>query len=890
MRNTLLVLLLVQSVISAQAVNNDGDIDTTFRRPVIEALRTSEAIKIDGILTESIWQRTGISEFTQRDPVEGVSPSEKTEVWIAYDDAAIYFAARMYDRNPDSITARIVRRDMDTPSDWFYVAIDSYHDRRSGFYFAVNPAGSIQDGTFANDEETDNTWDGVWEVATTVDNQGWTAEFRIPYSQLRFPVQEEYTWGVNFLRGIDRRKEESYFVMVPKKESGFVSRFADLIGIRDIKPPTKLEILPYAVSSSKITNQYEGGDPFDNGTSFNGNLGADIKYGLGSNLTLNATFNPDFGQVEVDPAVVNLSQFETFFDEKRPFFIEGSNFFEFGRGGVNSNWGFNWGNPSFFYSRRIGRPPRGDVQHDGFSDVPDRTTIIGAAKLTGKISKGWSVGTLSALTAREYGHVDSSGIRFEDEVEPLTSYNVVRSLGEFNDGKQGLGFLGTAVLRDLHQPYLVDVFNRRSYAFGIDGWTNIDADREYVVSGWYAASRIEGSKNRINDVQQSALHYFQRPDADHVEVEPSATSLSGNAGRVAINKQKGNMRLNTAVGWITPGFTSNDLGFLFRTDVINAHIVWGYQWFEPDGTFRRKGFNVATFRNYDFGGNKIGEGYFLFYHTQLMNYWGFGGNLNYSPAVLDNSKTRGGPLMMTTDGMNAFMWAETDYRETLVYNIEFGGGTYKSGSYFRFISPGISWKPSAGFSLRFSPSYNRDHTLAQYIDQRNDPTATSTYHSRYVFATIDQKEFSGNIRIDWTFTPKLSLQAFIQPLISVGAYSDFKEFKEPRTFSFIHYGYDNNSTIVQNTDGNYDIDPDGNGSVQPFTIDNPDFNFKSLRGNVILRWEYLPGSTAFFVWTRSQTNFDDAGDFNFGRDTGKLLGAADNENVFLLKVAYWIHP
>lgn len=890
MQNILLVLLFLQSTISAQAVMNDTERDTTFRRPVIEAIRSSEPMKIDGILSESVWQRKGISEFTQRDPIEGVTPSEKTEVWIAYDDAAIYFAARLYDKNPDSITARIVRRDMETSSDWFFVAIDSYHDRRSGFFFGVNPAGSIQDGTIANDEETDNTWDGVWEVATTIDNHGWTAEFRIPYSQLRFPEQEEYTWGINFLRNIDRRKEEDYFVMVPKKESGFASRFADLVGIRNIKPPIKLEILPYVVSSSKMTNQYSVGDPFNNGTSFNGNFGADIKYGLGSNLTLNATFNPDFGQVEVDPAVVNLSQFETFFDEKRPFFIEGSNFFSYGRGGVNNNWGFNWANPSFFYSRRIGRPPRGNVQHNGFSDIPDRTTIIGAAKLTGKISSGWSLGALSALTAREYGEVDSAGIRFKDVVEPLTSYNVVRSLGEFNDGKQGLGFLGTATLRDLNKPYLLDAFNHRSYTLGVDGWTNIDTDREYVITAWYAVSRIEGTSNRIADLQRSALHYFQRPDADHVEVDPNATSLSGNAGRIAVNKQKGNMRLNTAIGWITPGFNSNDLGFLFRTDAINGHLALGYVWYEPDGTFRRKGFNAATFRSYDFGGNKIGEGYFLFYDAQFTNYWSVGGNFSYSPAVFDNSKTRGGPQMATTNGYNAFFWSETDYRASFVYSLEGGGGAYESGSNSYNISAGISWKPTVAVSIRFSPSFYRDNTRAQYVTQFSDTTATSTYNARYVFATLDQKEFSGTIRIDWTFTPKLSLQVFMQPLISVGSYSDFKELKQPKTFTFNHYGQDNGSTISNSANGDYDIDPDGIGPARSFRINNPDFNFKSLRGNVIVRWEYLPGSTVFFVWTRSQTNSEYAGDFNFGRDAKKLLGAADNDNVFLMKVTYWIQP
>jgi len=858
----------------------------------IEAVRTLDPVSIDALLSEPVWRRPGNSGFTQRDPNEGHPPSQKTEVWIAYDDEALFVAAQLHDSIPDSIVTRIGRRDTELNSDWFFVGIDSYHDKRTGFYFGVTPSQSIADGVLFNDEEDDGSWDGVWEVAATVDAKGWAVEMRIPYSQLRFPKLEEYVWGINFLRIIERHKEEDYFVMVPKKESGAVSRYAHLTGICGISPPARLEILPYVASAGKFLN-HQRGDPFNDGSILDQQIGADMKIGLGSNLTLNATLNPDFGQVEVDPAVVNLTQFETFFEDKRPFFVEGSHFFNFGRGGANNFWGFNWSSANFFYSRRIGRRPQGGPQHSGFVDLPDRTTIGGAAKLTGRISGSWTLGALQSFTVREYADVDSAGFRYSDVVEPFSSYSVVRVLREFNEGKQAIGLMGTAALHDLNQPYLTDQYNRRSFSIGIDGWTNIDEDRMWVATGWVAGTRIEGSPSRIHDLQRLPARYYQRPDADHLALRPNATSLNGYGGRIAVNKQKGNWQFNSAFGILSPGFDSNDLGFLFQTDVINAHVVAGYQWFDPDGTLRRKRCNVATFRNYDFGGNKIGEGYFLFYNAELMSYWGIEGNLNFSPAVLDTRITRGGPAMKTTNQYGASFYAYSDSREPAVLDLSVFGGRSESGGYAFQVSPGVDWKPSSRVKIRFSPNILHDVTIAYWVHSTEDSTAARTDGTRYVFGKLDQKEVSATIRIDWTFTPRLSFQLFLQPLFSVGSYSEFKEFAQPGTYTFTLYGQ-GGSTIAEQRDAaativSYAVDPDANGPAPSFTIRNPDFNFKSLRGNAIVRWEYLPGSTLFLVWTQSRLNFTDPGSFRFGRDFSSLL-STDADNVFLLKLTYWITP
>lgn len=900
----LFVLVKTLLVISSTWASAAGDIDTTLQRRRIEALRAGAGIKVDGILTEHEWQRAGATDFTQRDPVENAKPSQRTEVWIAYDDAAIYFAARLYDDHPDSIVSRIGRRDADLNADWFYVGIDSYHDRRTGYYFGVYPSGAIRDGTLSNDSWDDNSWDGVWDAATQIDDKGWTVEMRIPYSQLRFSKQDEYVWGVNFIRSIERHKERNDFVMVPKKESGWVSRFADLTGIRDINPPARMEILPYVVSSHANTNQFDQADPFHSGNTFTGNVGVDVKLGLGSNLTLNATVNPDFGQVEVDPAVVNLTQFETFFQEKRPFFIEGSSFYDFGYGGANNNWGFNWGNPDYFYSRRIGRSPQGSVQHSGYTDIPDGTTILAAGKLTGKIADAWSLGTLHAVTQREYARVDDGGgNRYEDVVEPFTSYNVVRSLKEFNEGRQAIGILGTGTIRSLgNETYLQRQFNSDAYALGVDGWTNIDSAGNYVVTGWLSTTRVEGTSARMVDVQRSSLHYFQRPDIGYVRVDSNATSLSGYAGRIAVNKQHGNFSFNAALGAITPGFESNDLGFLFRTDVINMHTVVGYSWYEPDGVFRRKNFNFSTFRNYTFGnpsspggapslfgGYRVAEGYSLFFNAQFMNYWNIHGNLGFNPAAIDVRNTRGGPMMRTTNQYSAFMNARTDGRQAVVFGLGFQSGRSESGGWRYSFFPGIEFKPSSSVSISVEPQYSRDVTIAQFVQNQTDASAVSTYGTRHIFGRLEQHEVSSDIRLDWTFTPKLSLQVFLQPLISVGAYNEFKELKQPGTYTFNEYGKDNGSTISENSDGDFNVDPDGSGTKN-FIIYKPDFNFKSLRGNTVLRWEYLPGSTLFFVWTRNGTNFDNREDFNFGRDFSSLVTAPDHQDAILIKLAYWWHP
>ncbi|UCE17576.1 MAG: carbohydrate binding family 9 domain-containing protein, partial [Gemmatimonadota bacterium] len=569
----------------------------------VHAIRLEEPVVVDGILSETVWNNgSEICDFIQRDPDEGSEPTERTEVRVAYDDDALYVGARMYDSAPDSIIARLGRRDQWPSADFFRFYIDPYYDRRSGFYFGLNAAGTCDDGILYNDEWSDDSWDGVWQGKVNIDNKGWTAEMRIPYSQLRFQKRDRYLWGINFRRCIERKNEHAYVVYTPKDGSGFVSRFVDLVGIENIHPARQVEILPY----TRLKAEYvpaEPDDPFNDGSRYPPDMGADFKIGLGNNLILDATVNPDFGQVEVDPAVINLGDVETFYSEKRPFFIEGSSIFEFGYGGSRSHWSFNWGGPNFFYSRRIGRCPQGSLPDHDWAQIPEGTQILGATKLTGKIGNNWNIGTLHALTGRGEAKLDISGHTFRAEVEPLTYYGVARAQKEIDEGKQGLGFISTFTTRMFRDDRLRDEFNSGARTFGLDGWTFLDSERRWVISSWVGLTHVRGSKERMLSLQESSGHYFQRPDASHVSVDSSATSLSGYGGRILVNKQKGNVIFNSSLGVIHPNFDLNDMGFMWRTDVINGHLGGGYKWTKPGKYTRYVSLIGAVFQNYDYGWN-----------------------------------------------------------------------------------------------------------------------------------------------------------------------------------------------------------------------------------------------------------------------------------------------
>jgi len=856
----------------------------TREQKFVQAIRVPGVIKLDGILNEEVWQTKGYSDFVQKEPNDGAQPTEKTEVWIAYSDDAIYVAARCYDSQPDKIIGRLARRDDFVDSDWFALEIDPYFDHRTGFRFAVNPAGTIVDWTMYNDEWDDMTWDGVWESFARVDKEGWTVEMRVPYNQLRFKKKDTYVWGVNFYRIIKRKNEELTYVRLPKGESGRVSRFAQLQGIEQINPGRLMELMPYSLGESDVSPA-EDGNPFETGREYLGNIGGDAKIGLKSNLILDTTVNPDFGQVEVDPAVINLSAYESYFSEKRPFFIEGANIFEFGAGGANDFWGFNWGNPSFFYSRRIGRAPQGDVSNDdAYSDYPRNSTILTAAKLTGQLGNGVNMGLLSAFTQREYAQLSLDGNRWKEEVEPFTHYGVFRTQKQFNDGRQGLGVITTSVLRDINSALLKETLNSSALGYAVDGWTFLDKKKGWVLTGWLGGTRITGSKEDMYDLQQSPLHYFQRPDVGYLKLDPEATSMNGWAGRLYLNKQEGHLVFNAAIGAISPGFDSTDLGFQWGGDKINSHVVAGYRSYEPGKIFRRWMLSFAVQRTYDFGANKLSEGYHILGNGQWTNYMNWNFMLAYSPDSMSNNFTRGGPLMIDPSSWYGNFHICGDARKRIEphFGAEYSRGS--SGYDYRYYYVELILKPRSNIRFIIVPGYSFEHSVIQWIDNFQDELMTKTYGNRYVFGAIDQRRFQTEFRADWTFTPRLSLQAYFQPFIAVGKYSRFKELARPGSFDFNYFG--EGISTISYEDGTYRVDPDGpNGAAPPFTFDDPNFNYKSLRGTVVLRWEFKLGSTLYVVWTQNREDESNPGDFNFKRDISTMFRAT-GDNIFLVKFAY----
>ncbi len=855
-----------------------------FVQKIVQAARADVPVRIDGRLDDDVWQCEACNGFIQNDPDDGEPSTEKTDVWVAFDDKALYVAAFCYDSDPSKIKKRLGRRDSQIDSDWFLFAVDPYYDKRTGYLFGVNPSGSILDMTLANDIGEDSSWDGVWDWKTEVNDEGWTVEMKIPFNQIRFPKKDEYVWGVNFRRVIKRKNEVSSFSWIPKSEPAFVSKFARLEGIAGIHPGRHVEILPYAVSQAQF-GPVEEGNPFQTGKSADINAGFDLKVGLKSNLTLDATVNPDFGQVEVDPAVVNLSAYETYYQEKRPFFIEGASIFSgFGRGGIFLNANINWPMPRFFYSRRIGRAPQGYVTEPGYADYPSRTTILGAAKITGKLGSSWNVGFINALTGREYAEIDQAGTRLHEEVEPFTYYGIFRAQKDIQEGRRGYGIMATGVMRDLRSETLSGVLNKNAFSLAVDGWTFLDKEKNWVVGGWFGGTRVEGSTEDILRLQYSSLHYYQRPDATHVEVNAEATSLSGWGGHLTLARQNGNLLFLATVGALSPGFDPNDVGFQFgSSDIINFVLLPGYQWTKPGKVFRYALVALGAFRSYDFGWNKTWDGAIALLQGQLRNFWNFETMFAYNPDTMSKSLTRGGPLALVPWGYQVDFSLSTDSRKAIV--LSGGVSTYQrpDSSSAWGGSFALRWKPRTNINISIGPTFEFSKNDIQWVTRVSDALMTPTYGVRYIFGRIDQKVLGSEIRLDWTFTPKLTLQAYIQPFIAVGKYDQFKELAEPGQFAYNLYG--ENGSTIDYVDGVYTVDPDGAGPAESFSFGNRDFNVKSLRGTVVLRWEYFPGSLLYFVWTQNRADYANPGTLRLGRDLGDLL-SAPGDNIFLLKVSY----
>lgn len=813
-------------------------------------MRVSGALHVDGRLDDPAWQAAApLTTFTQLDPREGEPASQPTEVRILYDDDAIYLGARLSGR----VRYRLGRRDMSfLDSDWFGVALDSYHDHRTAFLFQVNPGGVQRDATVRMEgghAQEDDSWDGVWEVATSRDSAGWTAELRIPFSQLRFRASPEQTWGLQLERIMGSRQEVARWAFTPKREFSGVPRYGHLGGLEGVKPGKRLEVLPYIVGRGEYLDP--GLNPFRTDTEHRVTTGADALYRLASDFTLNATINPDFGQVEVDPAIVNLGVYETFFPEKRPFFIEGSEIFGFTG---NTSGG------DLFYSRRIGRspqlrPPTADA------DVPTVTTIPAAVKMSGKTPSGWSTGLLEAVTARESArYLDAGGQTASLAVEPLTNYFVGRARHEANSGRSWFGGIVTAVNRELATSNLSAALRSAAYAAGVD-WRHEWADRSWAFQGSLVGNRVLGSREAIIATQRQSNHYFQRPDADHLEVESSATSLTGYSIGASLAKQAGEHWRGDIAGALTaPGFEVNDLGFQTRTDRRDRQADLIYVENRPGRLFREYDVGVSWRDESNFDGDRIQEFVVLSGGFTTLAFWRITGFAFYRLRSWDDRSTRGGPMMVRPAEARFSLSARSDTRKALQWSAsasrtddEYGGGAWDAGMNVALRSP--RW------NLSLRPGVSTGSLPAQYVATVGDSTATATYGRRYLFAPLDFTQVDAEVRLNVALTPRLSIQSYVQPLIFSSDYGQVASLMAPRSFDFAPYGG---------------------------TTPSLDGTLRSLRGNLVLTWEWRPGSRLYLAWQHWRVGEVDAPAFDPGRDIPGLFDARAN-NIVVLKISDWLN-
>ena len=814
------------------------------------AMRTATPPTIDGRPDDAAWQNAPvIDQFLEYEPNTGAEPRFRTEVRLLYDDRYLYILGRMHDPAPDSIISLLSRRDIRTESEQLKIVIDSYHDRRTAYQFILNPAGVKRDFFVYNDQVEDPTWDGVWDGHASIDSLGWVAEFRIPFSQMRFADLEEHTFGLLIVRDVARTRQRISWPLYRRDVQGYISQGGDVTGITRIPRPTRLEVMPYAVTKNVTVPAGPGqwDHPQQN------TVGADVKWGLTSNLTVDATLNPDFGQVEADPAVLNLSAFEQFFEERRPFFLEGAGIFNY----RTSCGDIDEGCRGLFYSRRIGRSPQlGQVYSDPSNASASR--VLGALKLSGRLANGLNIGVLNAYTAREQGSLGRT-------IEPASNYAVVRVLQDLNSGRTGIGAMLTAVDREL-DAQTRDFLRREAYTGGLD-FRHRFSENRYELTANLSASVIRGSANAIAATQRDGVHRYQRRD-DNLEYDPTLTSLGGDAQRVSISKFGGGItRFQSVYQRFSPGFESNDLGFQVRADEQMFRNWFQINLIQPTKLYRRLFMNFNAMGNWSTEGLHTETALNTNWHAELPNthwlHFGFSGQL---PGTFDDRSARGGVAFRRAATAEGFIGWEGDRRPWWTPVIFAGvwrgdewasrGGWGEAGMQFR---AGSRFNGSLG--LNVSRSLNDSQWLENFGDVSSD-TAHIT------FAQLDQWTVGITTRVNYTMTPNLSLQLYAQPFASVGDYTEWKELSDtPRaeryTDRFQPYG----------------------GGADPGGV-----NFKQLRTNTVLRWEYRPGSILFLVWQQGRDAFSDSPTgFNGRRDFGELFELHPN-NTFLLKMSYWFNP
>lgn len=868
-------LLLPALVLTAPADAAAQEVDEPAEARSVRAVLVEEGeIRLDGHLDEEAWQRAPAgSGFMQREPESGAPSTEHTEVRVLYSVQALYVGVRAYDSESDRIRGELARRDQVTQADEIAVYLDTYHDRRTAFMFAVNPRGAIRDIYYSDDQEwgADASWDPVWQVQTSVDSLGWTAEFRIPLTQLRFDPANP-TWGLQVRRRIHRNAEVAFWAPYPHEASGFVSHFGTVEGLAGLSQPRRLELRPYTLMRTRHRPEGEG-ILYAPRQQQGADIGLDLQYGLTADFTLDLAVNPDFGQVEADPAVFNLTAFETFLPERRSFFVEGSGLF---------NQFIAGGQP--FYSRRIGRAPQGFAAPPpgGTVQLPEATRILGAAKVTGKTSGGFGLGVLGAVTseARATLRDEHGAVHDHAPVEPRTYSAVARAEQDFRDGSHTIGAMATGLRRN--EVETLSFLPAGAYLGGIDGvhrWRS----NAYAVRWNLAVSHVHGSRDAILRVQRNPLRYFHRPDADHLEIDTLRTAISGYSALIQGGKESGAWRYGGSYQRVSPGFDITDLGFQWQADDQFVWLQGGYVRSRPQWIFRTYEVALIANRRMTIGGETTMQVFpFVYASATFKNNWRIWGNpMNIGWPAQCVTCLRGGPAVRTEARRFHFLGLSTDRRQPVSAGLILNGNsTFGVRESVLNVSPTLYLRPSPVVNGSLGVGYSVRRNPAQWVSQR---VVADSAH--YVLGELDQHTVNLTARLNWTLAPTLSLEFYAQPFVTAGSYARFRGVGDPqaRHFDERFRIYDD---ALMCEDGACAVDVTGDGSPD-FGFARPDFNFRQLRSTAVLRWEYRPGSVLYVAWQHGRDDFARDGAFEPLGELNGLLGLP-SDNTLLIKANYWL--
>ena len=806
----------------------------------IQAVHADRPPVIDGKDDDDVWRNTpAVEDFREFQPHENGDPRFRTAVRVAYDAHHFYVFIRAYDPRPDSILTLLARRDVRPSTDQLKIIVDSYHDRRTGYEFCVSPSGVKRDYAIFDDGNEDQAWDAVWDAGTKVDSLGWTAEFSIPLSQMRF-APGTTTFGFGVWRDIERYTERVSWPVYRRSQSGLSSQLGEVTGLEGLANPAKLELAPYTVAKSVPLGVHVQDAQFS--------AGVDLKYSLTSNLTLAATVNPDFGQVEADPSVLNLSAFETRFQERRPFFVEGTGIFQLD---INCSV-VNCNGENLFYSRRIGRSPTLGNQY-GDARSPTATTILAAGKLTGRLPGGLTVGGIEAVTAREVGTLGRT-------IEPATSFTALRTQQDFRKGQSTVGLMVTAVNRDLDQ-WTTDALRKNAYVAAMD-LRHRFAGGKYEVAAKLDWSRVSGSPASITRTQVSPVHNYQRPDGS-LTVDSAATSLTGDAEELFIRKLGGSLiRFESAYQRRSPGFEVNDLGILFQADQQSWN-TWGSLNFRKPGKFAREAYwNFNWWQYWTNDGLPTERAANTNVHIGLKNHWWVhaGGTVGQLGGVLCDRCARGGPAVRRDPYLSPWFGIAGDGRMKIIPYLWFNYWRGDGGrSEYRGISPSVDVRVASRLTGSVGVNVSRNRDDWQFY------SAVEQAGTHYTFAHLLQYTKSVNLRVDYTISPELSVQLYASPFVSKGTFTNQRELANPRAAD-----YDDR------------FQPFGGGPLGGF-------NVKEFRSNLVVRWEYRPGSTLFLVWTQGRNHNDPTQGIGSFKDDLDALFAAYPHNTFLIKASYWLN-